>query len=79
MRITNTNKMQKTDWKNIANSQSYGKKSDFDPTSWIDPQYLAGTAKFDPRSYCWSKLKHVTLILSRHLGHLLVSAEKLIL
>jgi hypothetical protein len=47
-----TKKMRKKDWKNIANSQSYCKKSDFDPPSWIDPPHLAGMAKFYPRFYC---------------------------
>jgi hypothetical protein len=50
MRIINTNKMlKKTDWKNIANSKSYGKKFNFDPPSWIDPPYLTGMAKFYSR------------------------------
>jgi hypothetical protein len=51
--------MQKTDWQNIDNSQSYAKKSDFDPPFWIDQQFLANLTKYEFKSCFWSKYKFI--------------------
>jgi hypothetical protein len=42
--------MQKTDWKNIVNFQSYAAKTYFDSPSWIERPFLTLLVKFEFRS-----------------------------
>jgi hypothetical protein len=51
--------MQKEDWKNVGFSQSYDKKSDFDPPFWIAPSFLTHLTKNALDSLCWLKYKRI--------------------
>jgi hypothetical protein len=39
LRLTNIKCMQKEYWKNVGYSQSYVKKSDFEPPFWMEPPF----------------------------------------
>jgi hypothetical protein len=52
-------KIRKDDWKNLENSQSCAKQSDFDPPFWIDPQFLSNMTKYSLDLCCWRKYELV--------------------
>jgi hypothetical protein len=53
--------MQKRDWKNVANFQSYAKK--IVPPFWIDPPFLTNLAKYFRVLCFWQKYKLIAKIL----------------
>jgi hypothetical protein len=55
MRLVNIKQMQKKYLKNVESSQIYAEKSDFNPPSWIDPQFLGNLTRCIFESCFWLK------------------------